>query len=324
MRNNSRTNYGLGLAVNTVKKIRDMLSAAFNFAADEKLIAYNPVRRTKLPPPPLSSANPLTIEEALAFIKVRDCSWYGDALVFNLQTGLRPEELMALIWDDVNFRTGMLRIERAVQWVGSGKFKGFGPPKSLRSIRFIELAPEHVDFLKERMEKLERHTQERKKSGKWLGEPEIEKWLSRARSGQRHLYKNPYLIFPARRGNVPHIIAPRKSFKYMLRQANLIGDRLKVRWYDLRHTHATFLLIMGFPPHEVAARLGHTVEMLNNRYSHILPERQRKASALFVSLFPLRIMGELGRSEIEQHIRQFVTETKTAIESALLDQLSDE
>lgn len=156
--------FGLGLAVSTVRRVRDIVNAAFNFAVDERLISHNPVRRTKLPASPVSSANPLTIEEALAFIKVRDCVWYGDAHVFDLHTGLRPEELMALIWDDIDFQSGTLRVERACKWL-DGTFRGFGPPKSKLSNRIIELAPEHVDFLRERKRKLDLHMEEKKRQG---------------------------------------------------------------------------------------------------------------------------------------------------------------
>lgn len=320
VRRDESPRYGLGLAVNTVRKFRNMLNAAFNFAVDERLISHNPVRRTKLPPPPLSSANPLTIEEAFAFIKVRDCSWYGDALVFDLQTGLRPEELMSLIWDDVDFQAGTIRIERACKWA-RGTFRRFGPPKSKLSNRVIELAPEHVEFLKERKEKLELHTEEKKRAGHWLGEPKIKEWLLKERTNQNHLYKNTELVFPSRRGNVPLIKSPRKAFKYMLRRAGFTGNRLKVRLYDLRHTHATYLLLLGVPPHEVAARMGHTVDMLNTTYAHTLPERQRMASSIFVRLFPFKITDNLSMEEIERHIREFVSKSKRDLEDTLINLL---
>lgn len=309
--------YGLGLAVGTVSRLREMLRGAFNFAVDEKLIEQNPVKRTKLPPPPLSSANPLTFHEALAFIKVKDCSWYGDAFVFNLHTGLRPGELMGLVWDDVDFIAGTLRIERACKSIQGEDFE-IGPPKSLRSARIIELAPEHLEFLKERKRKIERFMEEKKREGQWLGEPAIQEWLQKERANQLHLYKDINLIFPSRHGNVPHINAPRMSFKYMLRRAGFTGNRLKIRWYDLRHTHATFLLILGFPDHEVAARMGHTVDILNKFYAHMLPERQRTASSIFVSLFPVKPVESLDRNHLKSHIRQFINKTNLDLELTLL------
>lgn len=296
---------GLGLGVNTVRGIRQGLSAAFKFAVDEKLLPENPVKKTTVPPAPLSSANPLTIEEAWALVSVKDHLWYGGAFTFCLHTGLRPEELAALIEDDVDFNTGKLRIERACKWIW-GKFTGFGKLKSRRSKRFIELAPEHLEFLKTHFDRQKKHIEERVNAGLPYGEPEVLKWVRKYRSRQRHQYTRTNLIFPSEAGTVDSIYALERSFKRMLRLAGFTGSRLEVRFYDLRHTHATFLLTLGFPDHEVAARMGHSVDTLNNTYAHEYPGRQRKASELFVSLIPLNTHGAVPPSGIQSHIKQVV------------------
>jgi len=57
--------------------------------------------------------------------------------------------------------------------------------------------------------------------------------------------------------------------------ANLSG----VRFHDLRHAHATFLLKAGTPPHVVSKRLGHsTVAFTLQVYAHVLPGQQREAA----------------------------------------------
>ena len=316
-RKNEAAKVGLGLGVNTVRRIRDGLGALFNFAVDIQLIGASPVRRTRIPPQPRSTVNPLTFEEAWAFTSVKDRVWYGNAHVFALQTGLRPQELMGLIEDDIDFIKGTLRIERACKWLG-GVFTEFGPVKAKASERVIELAPEHLEFLRNHLERLKRHREERTKDGRWRGEPKVEEWLQEYRPQQRYMYKNTDLVFPCRRGHVPNIIAPRKSFKAMLRYAGLTGDRLKVRWYDLRHTHATFLLTLGVPDHEVAARLGHSVETLNETYAHVLPDRQRVASSFFVSLIPINISTSYAEAEVQNHFRQFLGKLTTDLEANFL------
>lgn len=45
----------------------------------------------------------------------------------------------------------------------------------------------------------------------------------------------------------------------------------KIRFHDLRHTHATFLLKIGINPKGAADRLGMTPAMFNKRYSHLFP-----------------------------------------------------
>lgn len=320
-RKNESKNYGLGLGVLTVRRLRDSLNALFNFAVDMELIQINPVRRTRVPPPPRSTVNPLTFEEAWAFTSVKDRVWFGNAHVFALHTGLRPQELMALIEDDIDFIKGSLRVERACKWIHA-KFTEFGPVKTRASERIIELAPEYLDFLRNHLERLRLHKEEWKKNGTWQGEPKVEEWLHEYRPQQRHLYKKTDLVFPCRKGYVPGITAPRRSFKLMLRYAGLSGVRLQVRWYDLRHTHATFLLTLGLPDHEVADRLGHSVETLNEIYAHVLPERQRVGSSLFASLIPLNISSSFAKEEVHNHFTQFLGKLNANLEANFLKLLT--
>lgn len=51
----------------------------------------------------------------------------------------------------------------------------------------------------------------------------------------------------------------------------------KIRIHDLRHSHASLLVELGFSPLEIAQRLGHEkVETTLNTYSHLYPDKQEK------------------------------------------------
>lgn len=51
----------------------------------------------------------------------------------------------------------------------------------------------------------------------------------------------------------------------------------KIRIHDLRHSHASMLIELGFSPLEIADRLGHEkVETTLNTYSHLYPNKQAK------------------------------------------------
>lgn len=311
-----KNRYGLGLGVNTVRTIRKGMSAAFNFAVDQDLILKNPVKKTVIPPPPLPDINPLTIEEAWAFVSVKDLFWYGDAFAFQLQTGLRPEELMALIEDDIDFNKEELRIERACKWVQGG-FTGFGELKTRRSYRVIKLAHEHLEFLKTHLENQKQHIGERTNAGLAYGEPKLLEWIRKERPKQRHKYTRTNLIFPSQTGKVPRSAVIRKSFKCMLRRAGFTGSRLEVRMYDLRHTHATILLTLGFPDHEVALRMGHTPDELNNTYAHEYKGVQRRASSMFLSLIPLNTFGSTPPSQIQQFVTELMDKLNKDLEERL-------
>lgn len=277
------SNGGKGLAPNTVKTVMKVLSAAFNYAVKEKLIVSNPAGGTRVPSVRASTADSLSIEEANAFVSVKDLFWYGNAFVFQLHTGLRPQELMALIWEDVDFEQGTLRIERACKWMPV-VFTGFGPTKCKRSDRIIGLAPAHLDLLRAHFEQQQKHIEERSAKGEPYGEPEINKWVRRKRAKQSHLYAGARLIFPKPDGMVPNNGTPRLQFKEMLQRAGIAGGQETYRWYDLRHTHATLLLIKGVPDHEVAARMGHSLLTLWTTYAHHLKSMRNVAATLFAEL----------------------------------------
>ena len=54
------------------------------------------------------------------------------------------------------------------------------------------------------------------------------------------------------------------------------------RLHDLRHTHATTLLLAGVPVHVVAARLGHADPSITLRvYAHVINQQLVEAAEIF-------------------------------------------
>ena len=65
-------------------------------------------------------------------------------------------------------------------------------------------------------------------------------------------------------------------FKQIIKKASLPES---MRLYDLRHTHATLLLMAGENPKVVSERLGHsTIRMTMDVYSHVLPNMQERVA----------------------------------------------
>lgn len=48
-----------------------------------------------------------------------------------------------------------------------------------------------------------------------------------------------------------------------------------IRLHDVRHSHVSLLIDMGFSSHLIAERIGDTVDMVNNIYGHLYPNRHR-------------------------------------------------
>lgn len=284
MKNNGKmVSGGLGLSPRTVGLIKHLLVSIFQYAVDNRLLAEHPVTNVKIPSGGDSSATSLTVEEANAFVSVKDQVWFGNAFVFQLHTGLRNQELLALIWDDVDFQNGTLRVERACKWI-NGNCVEIGCTKTGRSNRVIELEAEQLELLQLQLNKQQAVISRYNEMNVEYGEEKIADWIKKYRSRVAHLYTKTNLIFPARAGNVPSVSTPRREFKMMLRSAGLTDRETNIRWYDLRHTHASILLTAGVPEHEVAERLGHSTETLRTYYTHVLNNRRRIASRVIANL----------------------------------------
>jgi integrase len=60
----------------------------------------------------------------------------------------------------------------------------------------------------------------------------------------------------------------------------------RVRFHDLRHAHATLLLVKGVHPKIVPERLGHaSIGITLDTYSHVLPSMQDEAAQAYDELF---------------------------------------
>jgi integrase len=63
------------------------------------------------------------------------------------------------------------------------------------------------------------------------------------------------------------------------------GGLPMIRLHDLRHTHATLLLLARVPVHVVSQRLGHcSPDVTMTIYAHVLPGNQREAADTFARL----------------------------------------
>lgn len=68
------------------------------------------------------------------------------------------------------------------------------------------------------------------------------------------------------------------------RQMTAAGVR-RIRFHDLRHTHATWLLATGQPVKVVSERLGHArISITLDTYAHVLPDMQEGAADAVVEI----------------------------------------
>jgi integrase len=90
-----------------------------------------------------------------------------------------------------------------------------------------------------------------------------------------HRWTEGGVVFTTRTGRPLEPSNMTKMFKAVLKQAGLPD----VRFHDLRHTAASFLLAMGVDPRTIMQTLGHSqISLTLNTYAHVLPVLQQEAA----------------------------------------------
>ena len=255
-----------GLSAPTARHFHSPLRSALSQAVRWHLIHANPCDAVDLPRHKASEVQALTREEAGRLMAVERFTREDDGrsvvvenryrvlFAFLLTTGARPSEALGLKWTDLDFETGMVTIQRTLQWhskkLGGGYY--FEDTKTKSSKRSLPLPASTLQQLKEY-----RATQ-----AEALLKIGIRTDLCFANSEGT----------PILRRNLV-----RRHFKPALKAAKL---STAFSLYALRHTCATLLLQAGTHPKVVAERLGHSSTVLTmDVYSHVVPGMQSEAAA---------------------------------------------
>lgn len=247
-----------GLSARTVRHVHTTLKNALKQAIKWEYLQKNPAEFCELPKVIKKEIRVLPPNEANEFIKVANETRNGLIFEFALLTGMRPEEYLGLQWKDIDFERYTAQVRRAlVRHRGKWSFQ---PTKTAKSNRIISLPKPLVKKLKSH--KIDQNKRRLKKGVVW----------------------NDYdLIFCNREGlpldmqNLTY-----RYFRPILKKAKL----KQIRLYDLRHTHATLLLIDGINPKIVAERLGHSSVVLTlDTYSHVIPTMQKETAEKLEKMF---------------------------------------
>jgi integrase len=239
------------LSATTIRHAHVALKCALKRAVELGLIPRSPADPVKVAKIVRKERHVFTPEDAVKFLETSAKMPHGLIFEFSLLTGMRPEEYLALQWKDIDFNKHNASIQR-VLLRHKGKVS-FEKPKTDKSRRSILLPKSLV---------------------KKLAEHKRSQAEGRLRAGP--LWQNHNLVFCSEIGTplqIPHLTY--RYFRPILVEAELP----QIRLYDLRHVHATLLLMADENPKVVSERLGHsTVKLTMDTYSHVLPTMQERAT----------------------------------------------
>ena len=255
------------LSGKTILEHHRLLRAMLHRAVYWQLIVANPAERVQPPkarkPKRKSYDDEQTkiLLENLELLPSEDAK-YKVAIILTVFTGVRLGELMGLEWQDVDFKNGILSINRSSQYLADmGVFTKV--PKTESSIREIAI-PEFIISLLE----------------------EYNLWYEEQKSIYGELWTNSDRLFVQADGKPMH---PSTISKWFVRYVAQIGLPV-INFHGLRHTNASLLVAQNIDIAIISARLGHAqISTTLNFYVHPLLSHNRKAGyALENLLLPTR------------------------------------
>jgi integrase len=243
--------------------VHSVLRKAFGDAVRvDELMASNPTERAKRPR--LHRGEPgrvWTTGQLRAFLDTAKGHRLFAFFHLAAYTGARRGELLNLRWCDVDLNGASMQIKGSASFIAGERIEG--TTKSGRS-RTVSIDPGTVDVLKAHRK---RQAADKLKVG--------ESW-----KGSEDGY-----VFTTGWGEPVHPDTVSSLMATLIKEHNGSEDVEPLphaRLHDLRHVHATTLLLAGVPVHVVAARLGHADPAITLRvYAHVVNEQLAEAAAIF-------------------------------------------
>ena len=245
-----------GLSGTSMRYVHNTLHKALVCAVKGQVLQKNAADYVDIPLASKFEAIPLTPDEAKQLIAAcKDTEIYIPVLLA-LMHGLRRGEVLALQWNDVDFEVGTLSIKRSANYI-KGEFF-LSDTKTRNSRRTLRMSPTMICSLREH----------KALQDEW-----------RVEFGKGF---NPYNLVICRKDGSP--MTP-NAVQYLFKEALSTNDLPDIRFHDLRHTNATFMLRNEVPAKIVSAMLGHsTISITLDTYSHVMTDMQQDAVTALESM----------------------------------------
>ena len=254
-KDNNGKKTGKPLSPKTILEHHRLLRAMLQKAVYWQMIVSNPAERVQAPKTKKPKRKYYDDEQSKALISglmklTEEQFKYKVAIILTIFTGVRLGELMGLEWDDINFREGIVSINRSSQYLADkGVFTKV--PKTDSSIRDVAI-PDFVVSLLE----------------------EYKCWYDNQKALFGELWYDSNRLFVQADGKPMHPSTISKWFEKFVAQIGLPV----INFHGLRHTNATLLIAQNIDVSVVAARLGHAqITTTLNFYVHPIISHNKTA-----------------------------------------------
>jgi integrase len=252
-----------GLSTRSVRYIHTLIHNCLDTAIKWEMTSRNVAKQVQPPALKRRKATVLNREQTKIFLEKGVTSRWYPVYVLALMTGMREGEILGLRWTDVDLNKMILSVEQVAQYL-PGQGIVHHEPKTELSRRAVKLPRFVVDILRKHKE-----------------QQDVWRKVS--------VWEEHGLVFTTYVGTSISTRNLLRDFQDLLAELGLP----KIRIHDLRHTHATLLLMGNIHPKIVQERLGHSkINMTLDTYSHVIPEMQQPAADEMDDLFGDELMLE--------------------------------
>ena len=226
---------GRGLSASSINLIHSVLKSFFEYVCEFGIRESNPCERVRRAPVQGKKAEAFTREEQMKLEKSIAISGDGrlSGVIICLYTGLRIGELLALEWDDVDLKRGVITVDKTVYRSKdkNGEWQVcVDTPKTASSERIVPLPYYIVEILK----------------------------------NQKRMSLSNFVIEnkKAERMSV-------RSYQYLFERLTATAGVRSLNFHALRHTFATRALESGMDIKTLSEIMGHSNATITlNRYAH--------------------------------------------------------
>lgn len=227
-----------GRAPSTVNKQMAVLSEMLKLAQRSQFILHAPhegVSRLKLSKP---DPDPLLLHEYQALIAALPRR-QALIIIVAVHTGLRPGEICALAWEDIDLKKGEIHVSRSLT-----NKRVFVPPKTDAGIRTITLLKPAHEALLEQYEI----------TG---GGQKQEIVFHHRELGKTERQNLRFVFIPGENSGSKNNHFSKNSISYSWKRGTKLSGIRKRNAYQTRHTFACWTLMAGANPSFIASQMGH-------------------------------------------------------------------
>lgn len=239
------------LSATSVRYIYNVLNITLNQAVKMQILSSNPCVAVDPPRKEKYHANVYNREELMQLIHAAESTKLLLPILLAAGCGMRRGEVCGLRWQDINLEQKLMFIRHSLDRPEKGKLELL-PVKTDQSERSVRI-PEFLE------QALKAALQEQ----------------ALAKAAKDSPYKDQDFVFAWEDGSPIDPDWLDKKYRQLLAENSL----KPIRFHDLRHTHATLLLLEHVAVKVVSERLGHSsIKITQDIYSHVLPEMQKEAA----------------------------------------------